>query len=296
MNYILWSLLADLFLAIVNIVDKHMIENWLRKPVSFYIVVTLLESVIFLIIPFRGLVIPSLPLLLLCLSVGVVWAVSAFLYFSAFQQEEASRVVPLFQLSPIFVLALSALFLRESLTSRMLEGFFLLVFGGILITSRRLNGKWKVSRILWIALALCLMLATITTSEKYIYSQIPVIDGLLWLRIGALIPIPFILSQRRYREEVASTWRRIPGTRKFVLLGNELLTLAGYIAGSFAVALGSPSIVSALGGFQPLFVLVFAVLLSLWLPKVLKEELAPGTLAMKLLAILLMFAGLWLVY
>jgi hypothetical protein len=58
-----------------------------------------------------------------------------------------------------------------------------------------------------------------------------------------------------------------------------------------AVSLGPVTLVTALSSLQPFFVLVFALLLSRFLPGVLKEETGASTVLLKPASIALMFAG-----
>ena len=59
--------------------------------------------------------------------------------------EEISRLVPLFQVVPIFVLLLSFLFLREVLSFQQMAGFFIILAGAILISIEKY--EWGVFRL-----------------------------------------------------------------------------------------------------------------------------------------------------
>jgi len=61
--------------------------------------------------------------------------------------------------------------------------------------------------------------------------------------------------------------------------------------------IGPISLVSVLGsGFQGHFILLFAVILSKYFPKILKEEIDKKAIAVKVIAIFLMLGGLLLIY
>jgi hypothetical protein len=55
------------------------------------------------------------------------------------------------------------------------------------------------------------------------------------------------------------------------------------------------TLVNALASVQPFFVLAFAVALSIFYPKILKEEIGRSAVALKLIAIAMMFAGVILI-
>jgi hypothetical protein len=88
----------------------------------------------------------------------------------------------------------------------------------------------------------------------------------------------------------------MPTSAKSAFITSEVIAFAAFVLVALSLNTGYSSIVSALGGFQPLFVLALAVFISIKLPKILKEELSKKVILMKLAAILLMLGGLWLVY
>lgn len=77
---------------------------------------------------------------------------------------------------------------------------------------------------------------------------------------------------------------------------NELVALLGLASLEYAIASASSvSLVIALQATQPFFLLLYAIILSLWFPKILKEEVNKGVLTNKLIAIALLAIGVFLV-
>ena len=74
-----------------------------------------------------------------------------------------------------------------------------------------------------------------------------------------------------------------------------MLNLAGLALITVATAVGFATLVTALSDVQSLFVLLFTVVLSLFFPKILKEELSGKIVLQKLVAIILMFVGVILI-
>jgi hypothetical protein len=75
----------------------------------------------------------------------------------------------------------------------------------------------------------------------------------------------------------------------------ETLNLVAVLFLTIAASIGFVSLVSALSSIQPLFVLLFIVILSIFTPKILKEEIGKKTLLLKFIAIVLMITGAILV-
>ncbi|PIU98265.1 hypothetical protein COS61_02340, partial [Candidatus Wolfebacteria bacterium CG03_land_8_20_14_0_80_40_12] len=71
----------------------------------------------------------------------------------------------------------------------------------------------------------------------------------------------------------------------------EILNLVGKVFITIAIATGYVTLVNALSSVQPFFVLLFAVILSIFYPSIIKEELNKPIIVQKLVAIILMFIG-----
>ena len=72
---------------------------------------------------------------------------------------------------------------------------------------------------------------------------------------------------------------------------NDTIAVSGVFIFTVAVALGSVTLVNALGSVLPLFVLLIVVIVGAVNPKILREELEKSVLIQKLIAILLMVGG-----
>ena len=72
---------------------------------------------------------------------------------------------------------------------------------------------------------------------------------------------------------------------------SESLTVIALFFFTIAVSLGPVTLVNSVGALQPLFVLMIAVLFSHFWPHIMKEEIDRHTVALKVVAIVLMIAG-----
>ncbi len=62
-----------------------------------------------------------------------------------------------------------------------------------------------------------------------------------------------------------------------------------------AISSGLVSLVAAISSLEPFFVFVFALLLSLFVPRILKEDIGKRAIITKALAIILIIVGAWLI-
>lgn len=293
MSWILFSILAALIGAIVNVVDKYILTKWIRKPivpVMILGIVGLLSSLVIYL--FYGFSYLSYFNILISFVAGILYILAVIFYFKAVKIEEVSRVVPLFFLSPLFILLLAALFLGEIFTLTKYVGIFLLVTGAILISSKNIKR-------LSFGKAFCfVILSVISISIYYILLKYLLNFADFWtifayIKIGtifALIPIFYF-----YFPDLIKTAKEYGNKVIGIMSLNELLTLVAVLFSTIAVSVGYVTLVEALASAQAFFVLLFAVILSIFYPQILKEEITRHTIFLKSIAIIAMSIGAVLV-
>ncbi len=289
MSWILFSILAALTWAIVNIIDKYVLTKWVRKPivpVMILGIIGLLAS--FLVYLFRGFSELSLLNIALSFIAGTFYILAIIFYFKAVKIEEISRVIPLFYLTPLFVLIFAAILLGEIFTPIKYLGIFLLVVGAILISSKNFI-KLSFGKAFWFMVLASLTLSVNAIITKYLLNFADFWTIFSYTRIGtifALIPI-FYFSFSDLVSTVKEHGKKVVG----VISLNESLNAGGILLITIATAAGPVTLVNALSSIQPFFVLLFTVILSVLYPKILKEEISKSTVLVKLIAIILMFIG-----
>ncbi len=288
MSWVLFSTLAALIWAVVNIVEKYILTKWVKEPIVPVIIlgtVGLLTS--FLIYLFHGFAKLSFFNIGLSFIAGIFYILAIAFYFKAVKIEEISRVVPLFYLTPLFILVFAWIFLEEIFTPIKYLGIFLLVAGAIFISSRNFI-KLSFGKAFWFMVFASLILSLNAVITKYLLNFADFWTIFSYTRIGAalgLIPVFFtfpgiISALRKYRKKVIGT-----------MFLNESLNTGSVLLITIATAVGPVTLVNALSSIQLLFVLLFSVILSIFYPEILKEEVRKLTILLKLLAIILMIAG-----
>lgn len=293
MNWVLLPLLAALLWAMVNLTDKIIITKLLRNPlvpVMISGVVALVAGVlVYLIHGFSPL--PFL-LILLGLVAGGAFLAMNFFYFKAMQVEEASRIMPLMQLSTLGVLIFANIFLHEVLTMTQLWGVLLLVVGSFLISTKDFR-HWRFSRAAWFILLAVLAIVINQLITKYLlgFADYWTVFGII--RIGTFLFLVPVLFKKH-----SLLWKT-PQNRGFFVMGiiicSESVTLAGSLLYNAAAAQAPITLVNALASVQPFFVLLLAILFSIVFPKMLKEEITLNRILTKAAATCMMFIGVILV-
>ncbi len=296
MNWLIFAIFAYFLWAIVGIFDGLIIKKYVKKPVVYLFIGTFLTGFLpLLIIPFTGLSVTSSSQLIVALLAGMIFVYGLLPYFKALTFEEISRVMPLWHLSPVFVLLLSTIFLDESLTTPQYFGFSLLVIGGFMISFKKTGKLFKLSKAFWLMLLATFLIAVYYIMTKYVFLNQDFINNFLMVRIGTLCGALSLLLMKDYRREFMFAFFKLKNNVKSLILGDRMLDLVALALVSMAVMTGPVSIISSLEGVQSLFTLFIVIFISIKFPKTLKEEIGGKTLVYKLLAIILMVAGIYFI-
>ena len=295
MLWILFAIIANVLFAVSNLFDKFLIEKRVRDPLALTVFggwIDLLFTLIIVLI--HGLSITGpLQAGVLLLS-GVLVELALIPYFKALSLEDASRISPLFQSMPVFVLLLSSVFLRETLTHRQMLGFLLILSGSFIVSMHKTDaGIFKIRKAFWWVLLASILWALPAVMFKFVVVKQTFWDALALEFFGVAIgaTILFFLYKTRVLAQIgdigAGTWS--------ILNINELIYIAGRVSNFYAITLGLVSLVAVLGGTIPLFVFLFGLMLSLWFPGIIKEDITRASIVTKISSIILVSCGLWFI-
>lgn len=298
MSWLFFSILGPNLYSITNFFDKFLVEKKLRDPIIITIFGGLTTFIIgTLILIIKGF--PQLPLqqLGLILLSGVFLEFYLVPYFMALTREDASRIVPLFQFIPLFVLTFAFIFLREAISQLQIAGFALIFSGGFVLGVEKFEGKiFKLRRAFYLMLISSLLYSFTTIIFKYV-----VVSANLWTTIGyqfigmglgATILLLYSPFRKKFFHDVKNadvlTWG--------LLSGSQILVILAQVSFSYAFLLAPVALVSVVAGAaQPIFVLLYGLILTLWFPRIVKEDIQKSTISLKLLAIFLIILGISLI-
>jgi len=290
------SVAASILWAFGTIIDKVILTKHMQDPMSYQLLYVATELPVLLVLLVFTNISSALPWVAFGIAAGLGHYLGLFLYFKAIMIEEASRVISLFYIGPIFTLILAATVLKESLTSSMYIGVILLVLGAISISYKRVEGKGTViSPALGLILLCSLVLSVYEILTKYVLGSLDLTSFFFWEFAGFLIAALLTFAHPRVRQSFVTT---VKGMKRPVLFWrsvNTYMSLVALILYFAAMSVGLASLVSGATSFEPFFVLVFAVLFSFFVPHVLKEDIGRRALVVKALAVTLIVAGAWLI-
>jgi uncharacterized membrane protein len=295
MNWIIFTLLSKALWAGDNIVDKLIVERYLKDSY----VLTLFTSVSPLLISIGIILTSKLTLLgffptFVIVFAGGIQIIGIFGFYKALSKEEVSRVIPLFQFTPALVLLLSLTFLKDVLSVKQSIGFILIIVGGFLISVKRFEGLFQLREAFWWMILSCFIYAVQAVILKSIYVSYSFWSVTFYLSMGQFIPTLFLLSFSKHsRNRLVKGFSHLPITAWLLLLLGTVFTAGANLTGFWAFRTGNVSLISVLRGFQSVTVFLYTLTLSICFPKILKEDLAGNVLITKSVALILMLCGLY---
>lgn len=296
MSWLFYALLAPAINTIVNFIDKHIISNEMEDYRGFVVYGTIASLFIgtffWMITGF-----PVLPLqdTMIALGSGMLSVWASVLYFKAISKEDASKVIILFQTIPVFVLILSVVVLKETITTLQILGFFLILGSAIGISIEKGQGKFKLSKTFWIVMAANLIWAISTILAKFSIQESSFESILAYERwghgIGGTLLFIFV---KPVRESFFKSIKTIPKKTLLLMFSNEGLIILAQSIELYAYALGPTSLVSVLSSTHALFGILYGYILTRLLPKYFKEDLKKEAMIKKSLLGILIIIGICL--
>jgi uncharacterized membrane protein len=292
-NWIFFVIIAQFIWGITCLIDKFIIsKGHIKNPWVFIVVNGLTNILLIFILPFASLSKISYFDFFITLAGSLASLFSIVLYYKAVGCDEISRVAILFQLNPVFTFFLSGIFFGETLTGKNFAGFCLLLGAGLLVSYKQSHGSFRLSKSFFYMLASGFFVAIAYLSAGYILKVTSFWNAFLWMRITGLA-ILFVLLVPAIRIDFMKTFRKMGSFPKSLVIIKMPLDFLAGISIDLGILAGPLILVSAMGSSTaPLFVFILALLVSIFLPNIIKEDIDKKTILIKAAAILLVIAGI----
>lgn len=294
MDWYIFALLTPAFWALNNIFVKFLITKKFRSYFPLIFTVISCDAIFAVTILVFGTVTYSFPYSLLALAAGLIPLTAFWFYSKALIKEEVSRIVPLFQLIPIFVVLFSVIFLNEILGIPRYLGISLIVVASVLISYKK-DSKKPFSSAIKFMIPFGILIAVYTITDKTLLSYLDYWTVFFWNLSGSFVGALLLLSVPKLRGEVIKTISAVGRKVIFTTFIGESFYIIGTICSLIALSLADASLVSPIFGLQPFYVFFYTLIISFFLPSILKEEINKNTLLSKTLAVALIFIGTWLI-
>lgn len=294
MNWFIFALIAPVFYGLTNVIDKFLVVKVFRKNYFFALWMGIVSTPVlaFIFLFLKPLFI--FPYTIIGFLVGALWTVFYFIYGKVLSNEEVSRTMSIIFIYPIFVSILAGIFLNEVFGISKYIGIFLLATSGLLICYEKKGKRISLMVSLKFIMILIFIWSITQVMDKFVVDNIGYWSLYFWTAFGVSstsLPFFFIKKIRtNFVNSLKETWRKTLSTMIIV----ESFAIIATVSYYNAISLGPVSMVSAIGSIQPFLIFVYTIFLSIFMPKILKEELSSYNILTKSLAVVFVLVGTWL--
>ncbi len=278
-----------------TLIDKILLDRSILHPVVYTFYIALLGFGTVILIPF-GLILNPQIIFYAAVS-GITGTLGTFTYFQSLKQGEASVVTPIIGvLNPVFTIILGLFFLNQVLNGGQIQAFLVLIVGTLILTFNLLR-KVKFNAQLPTMVLSGFLYAVAYLFLKEVFIQSNFVTGLTLTRLtGGIFALTFLIPLTLRKEILASKLSKHHFVNKtsYLMFFGQLMGAVGGILITYAVSLAHPALVNSLFGVQYLVILVAALILFERHSHILGENLSKPVLAQKVLGVIVLSFGLYL--
>ena len=293
------TIFASFLWALTNHIDKFMINGIDESASSvktLLVFSTLVAGIIFtpiwLIVSKFSVAISNLSLISVLVA-AIIYTFATYFYFKALSKNDASIVVVMFQLIPVFSYILALIFFNESLTIQQIIGSIIIILSAGIISfdfeEKNNNSKFQ---------ALLLMIfSSLLYATYFILFDVAIRHSsynscAFWYQVGFLLIGVILMCVKSFRTTFIKAIKT-NGKRYLSLnVTNEAINLWANLLVNFANVTIPIAIANILNGFQGAFVFILGVIGVKLLPKYFKEDLRRRIVIQKVGCIVLSVVGL----
>ena len=293
---ILSTMSASLLLAITNHIDKFMISDNENSNIKALLVFSTLIAGIILfplwLIVNKFTFNFDITIFSIIFCSAFCFTFSGYFYFKAIEITDASIVVALFQIVPIFSLILTYIFFNEVLTFTQLGGILIIIISTIVMMLKKVNGLFNFKPFIF------MLIVTISSSLYYFLLEYAINlsnynSALLMFQLSLFLIGLFLIFFKSYRNSFFEMLDRRKKLIGFNIL-NEAFTLIANMLNNFANLFIPLAIVNALNSFQVVFAFLIGCIGTIIFPKFFKEDINKMVVLKKIICIIFELIGVFL--
>ena len=293
MNWFFFSLLAPLFWASSNFVDKYILGKY-TKGIFDFVFFSTITSWIFFAVIFLFVGTPELSIYsLIPIATGMILIYSYGFYGKALEQGDTSSLVILFKLIPVITVVLAFAFLGQTLSSNELIGFVIVLAGATVISFEKTKGIFiKGFGMILIAI---LMWSVMTLFIDYGLTKMSFWDYFMLDNLGSALAGLTMFIIPSIRRQVIEGIKTAQLGKYVWFSWNNVLDFFGQMSIKKALAIApSAGLVTVVMQVQSFYAILIGVLLTLFIPHIIKEDISARTLIKKVIGAAIMFLGIYI--
>ena len=235
--------------------------------------------------------------ILISIAAGMIYIMSTSLYLKAMKKNDATMVVMMFQLIPVFLYIPSVVFYGESFTLRQLIGAIIILAAAIRIgispQKGRREGKYKA---MLLALASVICISIYYMMMDYVIRQESYFACLSWYQVGLITTGTIMLCMKGSRKAFRSIIKRNGKAFVGINLLNEGFNETGVVFEHVANSVLPIALVNLISGLQGAITFIIGIIGTKLSPKHFSEKIDRKTFVVKTVCILLSIVGLVLIF
>lgn len=303
MHWFLMSLIAPFLWSLLNHADKYLISKHSNEEENVGGLVVFSSLFAILIIPIAFFINSNVFSLTgtekIFLSItGVFTSLAILFYLYALEKEDASAIVPFWLLTPVFAYIFGVLILGEHLSGIKTLGSLIVLLGALVLSLEFEENRKKINSFaIVLMIGSSFVLAITDTIFKKFAEHLEFWPSIFWNQIGmALFGIFGLIFITSYRKSFLTTLKK--GSKDVVAINTvgELTQSVAMTVNNYALLIAPITLVLLVNyTFQPLFVFIEGILLTIFFPKISSENISKKHLIQKGVSILIMALGVYLV-
>lgn len=293
------GILASLLWGVTNHIDKYMLSG-INKSKNNIKVLLVFSTFI------AGIVLTPLWLILSHFKVSIsfisivsvliasfIYVLATYFYYKAIDKNDASIVVVMFQLIPVFSYILALILFKEQLSAHEIIGSIIIILSAVIISfdfnEKNNNKKFKalvfmILASLFYAIYFILFDVGIRNSSYY--------SCAFWYQIGFLVMGIILLCIKSFREPFINAIKKNGKKYLYLNVSNEAINLIANLLVNYANIVLPIALVTVLTGFQGAFAFILGVIGTIFIPKYIKEDMTRNVVIQKVSCIILGIIGL----
>lgn len=301
MNWFLIALVGPLLYAMTNHIDKILLEKYFKE--SGVGTIMLFSSLLSIFaIPFFLFADPlvlnvSIQNIFILAAVGILNVLVLWFYLLALNEEEASITIVFYQLVPVLGSILGYFLLHEKLSHIQLIAMAIVIFGTTII-SFELDAENKF-KLRTKTIVFMLLASTFWALESVIFKLVALEENvwrsLFWEHVMmVIVGILIFTFIRSYRINFLKALQFNSVKVLSINACNEILYIIGNVVFAYAYLLAPIALVLLVDSFQPIWVLVIGIILTVFFPKISSERISSKHLTQKIIAIVITGIGTYM--
>jgi drug/metabolite transporter (DMT)-like permease len=294
MFWLLIAFISPVLHGLSNIIDEYFVNKIFKNIRVLIFFVSLLNFILGLIIfLIKRPNLPPISVLPFLIIISLIEILYFIPYCLALKSSDTSIVASMFSLGNILVPVLAFFIVGESLQFHQYLGFFIIILSSFLLSFDS-KKKFKINVSLLYMFLCSLMLSVETVLYKYVCTIYDWANGFVWIIfISFAFIFIFFLISKKYRNEIKKEFPKFKQNSK-LLIFEQLLTFIGELSAAYVISLIPITLEKGISASQPIFVLLYAVILNRFFPNVFKENVDKKSILKKIVLFILIITGITL--